>query len=112
MTPTTVLRTFLAPPVHRASGHRSDPHQTYWRFGGARVWCGSGISPSPLIRCGVEGGVGVGTAGSVGGRGHHVVKAMALCPLTRRVEHAGLDVQDVDHAFGADDLGDAHSFST
>jgi hypothetical protein len=36
----------------------------------------------------------------------------ALCPLTRRVEHAGLDVQDVDHAFGADDLGDAHSFST
>jgi hypothetical protein len=40
------------------------------------------------------------------------VKAMALCPLTRRVEHAGLDVQDVDHAFGADDSGDAHSFST
>ena len=66
-----------------------------------------------LIRCGVEGGVGVAKpTGGVGGRGHHVVKAMALCPLTRRVEHAGLDVQDVDHAFGADDLGDAHSFST
>jgi excisionase family DNA binding protein len=66
-----------------------------------------------LIRCGVEGGVGLGKpTGSVGGRGHHVVKAMALCPLTRRVEHAGFDIQDVDHAFGADDLGDAHSFST
>ena len=66
-----------------------------------------------LIRCGVEGGVGVGKpTGSVGGRGHHVVKAMALCQLTRRVEHAGLDVQDVDHAFGADDLGNAHNFST
>jgi hypothetical protein len=49
---------------------------------------------------------------SVGDRGHHVVKAMALCPLTRRLEHAGLDVQDVDHCFGADDLGNAHSFST
>ena len=79
----------------------------------ARVCCGSGISPTALIRCGVEGGVGVGKPiGGVGGRGHHVVKAMALCPLTRRVEHAGLDVQDVDHAFGADDLDDAHSFST
>jgi hypothetical protein len=37
---------------------------------------------------------------------------MVFCPVTCRVEHAGLDVQDVDHAFGADDSGDAHSFST
>jgi hypothetical protein len=36
---------------------------------------------------------------------------MALCPLTRRVEHAGLDVQDVDHIFGTE-ICDALSFST
>ena len=29
------------------------------------------------------------------------MKATALCLMTRRVEHAGMDVQDVDHAFGA-----------
>jgi hypothetical protein len=40
------------------------------------------------------------------------VPAAAPTPAPRRGEDGGLDVHDVDHAFGADGLGDAHSFST